>query len=150
MDSSQKETDEDLRIFEKLAGKKKIILFNKADLPQKMDTDSIRNKHKEIPALDISSLTGKNIQRLKEIMHAQFVPTPGQGKDIILHLRQKLALENILSSLKEGDRLQQEGYPEEIVAEEIRKTIPQIGELTGEIHSEEIIDAIFSRFCVGK
>jgi tRNA modification GTPase len=150
MDSSQKETDEDLRIIKKLAGKRKIILFNKADLPQKMDKDSIRKKHKEIPALDISALTGKNIPRLKEILHTQFVPAPGQGKDIILHLRQKLALENILSSLKEGGRLQQEGYSEEILAEEIRKTIPQIGELTGEIHSEEIIDAIFSRFCVGK
>jgi len=150
LDSSQKETDEDLHIFEKLAGKKKIILFNKTDLPQKMDTDSIREKHKEIPSLDISALTGKNIPRLKEIMHAQFVPTQGHEKDIILHLRQKLALENILSSLKEGARLQREGYPEEILAEEIRKTIPQIGELTGEIHSEEIIDSIFSQFCVGK
>jgi tRNA modification GTPase len=150
LDVSRRATKKDLWLIEQFPEKKKILLFNKTDLPQKMETDSIKKKHAGIPSLDISALTGKNIQRLKDVMHTHFVPSQKQAKDIILHLRQKLALESILASLKEGARLLQEGHPEEILSEEIRKTIPKIGELTGEIRSEEIINAIFSRFCVGK
>jgi tRNA modification GTPase len=52
--------------------------------------------------------------------------------------------------LIKGERLLKEGYPEEICVEEIRKTTPLIGQLTGEIRSDEVIDNIFRRFCVGK
>jgi tRNA modification GTPase len=150
LDASKKITNEDLRLIEQFPDKRKILLFNKTDLLRKMDTASFKKKHKGIPSLDISALTGKNIQKLKEAMHSHFIPSRNRAKDIILHLRQQLALESILSSLKEGERLLREGYPEEIFSEEVRKTIPKIGELTGNIRSEEIINAVFSRFCVGK
>ena len=63
---------------------------------------------------------------------------------------QKLLLEAILDCLIDGQRLLKEGHLEEIYAEEIRKTIPLIGQLTGEIRMDDIIEDIFSRFCVGK
>ena len=150
LDASRKATAEDMRLIENYSDKKKIILFNKADLPRKLDTKKMRKTYKNIPALDISALSGRNMLRLKQTMHSLFVPSPAQAQEVILHHRQKLALVNILSSLKEGARLLKEGFPEEILTEELRKTLPQIGELTGDIRSEEIINAIFSRFCVGK
>ena len=84
------------------------------------------------------------------MIHELFVPTQEHEEGIILHLRQKLLLEDILACLVEGKHLSGEGYPEEICAEEIRKTIPLIGQLTGDIQVDEIIENIFSRFCIGK
>jgi tRNA modification GTPase len=103
-----------------------------------------------LPVLEISALKGKNLGKLKEMICEFFVPSQKQGEEVILHLRQKLLLEDILCCLVEGKRLLEEGYPEEIYVEETRKSIPLIGQLTGEIRVDEIIEDIFSRFCVGK
>jgi len=77
-------------------------------------------------------------------------PSKGKQDDVVLHLRQKLFLEEMLSGLKRSRALQREGHPEEIVAEELRGVLPAVGRLTGEIRAGEVIDDIFGRFCVGK
>jgi tRNA modification GTPase len=120
------------------------------DLPQKMDKTKVRVKTETIPVLDVSALKGTNLDKLKRMISKSFLPTQADGKDIILHLRQKLLLEDIEAFLIKGQNLLKEGYPEEIYVEEIRKTAPLIGQLTGEIRSDEIINDIFRRFCVGK
>jgi len=150
LDSSRREIAEDFRLIEKFKEKKTLLLFNKMDLPQKMKKVKVKAKTNKIPSLDISALKGTNLDKLKTMVAKFFLPTQEEGKDIILHLRQKLVLEDIEASLIKGQRLLKEGYPEEVYAEEIRNAVPLIGQLTGEIRSDEIIDDIFRRFCVGK
>lgn len=150
LDSSRKESPEDYKLIAKFKDKKTLILFNKMDLPLKMDKERIKAKAKNIPFLDISALRGTNLEKLKEMIPEFFLPRKEEEKDVILHLRQKLLLEDILSFLIKGNRLLKESYPEEMYAEEIRKALPLLGQLTGEIRSDEIINDIFSRFCVGK
>lgn len=150
LDASQKESHEDYKLIEKFRKKKTILLFNKNDLPQKMNIEKIRKTERNFPSLKISALKGTNLEKLKLMIHELFVPTQEQDEGIILHLRQKLLLEDILACLVEGKHLIGEGYPEEICAEEIRKIIPLIGQLTGNIRVDEIIENIFSRFCIGK
>ncbi|MGD8534582.1 MAG: tRNA uridine-5-carboxymethylaminomethyl(34) synthesis GTPase MnmE, partial [Candidatus Aminicenantes bacterium] len=96
------------------------------------------------------ALKGTNLKKLKDKIYRLFIPDQEQDNEVILHLRQKLILDEILDSLIEGQSLLKQGYPEEIYAEEIRKTIPLIGQLTGGIRADDIINDIFSRFCVGK
>ncbi len=127
-----------------------LLLFNKIDLPPKMNTERLKKLAHPNPALEISALKGTNLKKLKEKIYKLFVPTSEKDEEIILHLRQKLILEEILDALIEGQNLIKEGYPEEIYAEEIRKVIPLIGQLTGEIRADDIINDIFNRFCVGK
>ena len=150
LDSSQRESSEDLKLIKKFKNKKTILLFNKIDLPQKMSKKIVKSRAESLPMLEISALKGTNLEKLKEMICEFFVPDQKHGEEIILHLRQKLLLENILDCLVGGKRLLKEGHPEEIYAEEIRKTIPLIGQLTGEISTDDIIQDIFSRFCVGK
>jgi tRNA modification GTPase len=149
-DASQKETPEDLRLIKKFKDKKTIFLFNKIDLPQKMNKVKVQNEEKSRPALEISALKGINNDNLKEMIHDLFVPNQKQEEEVVLHLRQKLILEDISNCLTEAQRLLEGGYPEEVYSEEIRKSIPFIGQLTGEIRTDDIIEDIFSRFCVGK
>jgi tRNA modification GTPase len=150
LDASRGESPDDFKLIKKFKDKKTILLLNKVDLPQKMNKQNIKNRAESLPTLEISALKGTNLGKLKEMIYEFFVPGQKQGEEVILHLRQKLLIEDILTSLIDGQRLLKEGHSEEVYAEEIRKTIPLIGELTGEIHTDDIIEDIFSRFCVGK
>lgn len=150
VDTSLKESPEDFKLIKKLKNKKTFLLFNKIDLSQKMNKENLKNLVKPMPTLEISALKRTNLGKLKEMIYEFFVPNKKQGEEVILHLRQKLLLEEILDRVIDGQRLLKESYPEEVYAEEIRKTIPLIGQLTGEIRTDDIIEDIFSRFCVGK
>jgi len=149
-DSSRRETAEDLALLKRFKDKKAILVFNKADLARNIDERKIRRLAGRTPAIEVSALKKTNINRLKDMIFECFAPSAEGGEDMLLHLREKIALEEILGFLQAGlDRLRR-GYPDEIYAEEIRKALPLIGRLTGEIKADEVIENIFNRFCVGK
>lgn len=150
LDSSQKADVKDFSFLDKFSNKKKIIIFNKSDLPRSMNLAKIRNKTGGSPTIELSALKKLNIDRLKDLIYTTFIPEFQENEEIIFHLRQKIVLEEIEKALIKAKQLHQDGYSAEIYIEEIRKTLPLIGQLTGEIHTEEILDNIFSRFCVGK
>jgi tRNA modification GTPase len=150
LDTSRRESDEDLRLLKKFNDKKAVLLFNKSDLSVKMDVEKIQQLHKNMPSLSISALKGTNLASLKKLIYSLFVPRKEAKGEVLLHLRQKLLFEDIHSCLKKTKNMIEEGYPEEIYVEEIRKIIPLIGSLTGEIQDEDVLKRIFSNFCVGK
>jgi tRNA modification GTPase len=150
LDSSQKASPEDYRLIRKYRNQKIILLHNKCDLPSKMDIKKTIKLGSGMPHLEISALNRTNIEKLKEQIHSLFVHNDIKGNEIILHLRQKLLLEDIQTALLEALSALKEGFPEEIIVEEIRKIQPLIGQMTGEIGVDEILDNIFSRFCIGK
>jgi tRNA modification GTPase len=150
LDSSQEVTPEDLGLIQKYRSKKSLLLMNKIDLPRRMDVKNIHDKAPAIPLLEISALKGTNLEGLKGKIAEIFIPGQDLSQDIILHLRQKLLLEDIKSGLEKGAQLLEEGHSEDIYGEAIRRIIPTIGQLTGEIRSEDIMTDVFRRFCVGK
>ena len=150
LDTSQKADKEDLLFLDKFPHKKKILVFNKMDLSRGMDLEKIRIKSPDSPWIEISALKKINIEKLKYLIYETYIPAFRENEEIVFHLRQKLILEEIEKALIEGKQMLQDGYSAEIFVEEIRKTLPLIGHLTGEINTEEILENIFSRFCVGK
>jgi tRNA modification GTPase len=150
LDGSRETTSADLNLVQRFRDKKGILVFNKSDLPRKIDRNKCRSVNRKNRWIEVSALKGTNLSRLEEIIHETFVPAKGTGEDIILHLRQKSLLEQIRNGLDTAVHLLQEGHSEEICAEEVRRVFALIGQLTGEIRIDEVIDDIFSRFCVGK
>ncbi len=150
LDASRKEKAEDLSLIEKFKQKKAILVFNKADLPRKADVGKIKRLAGVWPSLDVSALEKTNIDRLKAMVYQRFVPRFKQGEEMISHLWEKTALEEVLGFLEDGLSLARRGYSDEIFAEEIRKTLPLIGRLTGEIRADDVMNEIFSKFCLGK
>lgn len=150
LDASRGETQEDLSLIRKHMDQKTIIAFNKSDLPVKMNTDKIKKIASDLPCITISALKGNNIPQLKELIHTFFKPDEAKGKEIILHLRQKLLLEKIHNTLLAGLTALKNGYSEEVWAEDIRQALPHLGQLTGEIRPDDVLEDIFSRFCIGK
>lgn len=150
MDTSRRQTKEDLDLLKLYPEKTRLIVFNKIDLPQKMNKSQIKKASGDSPSIEISALRGTNLNKLQNKIHRLFVPQNNFGDEVILHQRQKILLEEVLSVLKRSLQLLKEGQTEEMIAEELRKSLPATGELTGEIRTEEVLQNIFNRFCIGK
>ncbi|MCX6568901.1 MAG: tRNA uridine-5-carboxymethylaminomethyl(34) synthesis GTPase MnmE [Candidatus Aminicenantes bacterium] len=150
LDASRRESDEDERLVRKYRTKKMLLVFNKSDLPLKIDRRRIRELGGDPPAIDVSALKGRNIDKLRGAIRGQFAPGLAKEEDVILHARQKDILQAVLDALRRAAGLLAKGHSIELYAEEIRGCLPLIGELTGQVRIDEVIDDIFGRFCVGK
>lgn len=150
IDASRPANEEDERLIKKYQGKKSIVVLNKCDLPRKIAGARIRKMAGASPIVEVSALKGRNIDRLRSRLRSSFVPGPGQEEEIVLHARQKDSLVAVHEALGRAQGLLTKGHSEEFAAEELRTALARIGELTGEVRTEEILDEIFGRFCVGK
>lgn len=150
LDASRKETREDFELLEKFSQKRIILVFNKADLEPKISMEKILAAAPETPWMKVSALTGKNLEELKKIMLQTFSPPAEKQEEIILHHRQKNLIENMKQNLERARQILEERHGEELVAEAIKEVLPAIGQLTGELSSQEILEEIFNRFCIGK
>jgi tRNA modification GTPase len=150
LDASRKLGAEDERLLKGFRDKRSVIVVNKTDLPRKLDKNRVAALAGASPLLEISALKGKNLERLRRTLSAHFSPRPQAENETILHERQKDRLQGILEALRRADALLAGRHSEEMPAEEIRTAIGLIGELTGEVRSDEVLAGIFDRFCVGK
>jgi len=150
LDSSRQENEDDLALVRKYRGERTILLWNKTDLPPKIRRERIRPEAAGLPQLEISALRGTNLPLLKEKIHGLFVPDRSGGDEVILHLRQKLVLEEMRTAFESALDVLEQGHSEEVLAEEIRSVLPLIGQLKGEIRADDVLEDIFGRFCVGK
>jgi len=149
-DGSRPLEPEDNNLISRFKNKKGLMLLNKIDLPGSLTLNRLQKLNPGQPALEISALKSTNLARLKNLLHSHFVPQIQRGQEVILHLRQKLTLSEILEILRAAREGIKMGAPEEITAEEIRRILPLISRLTGEIQADDVIEDIFGRFCVGK
>jgi tRNA modification GTPase len=149
-DGSRPAGREDARLLERFWNHDIIIIINKIDKPRKFERAVICHSAGDIPVVEISALKGLNLDVLKKRIHGLFVSSSRGREDMVLHSRQKIILGEMLEVLEAARCAFLDGQSEEVGAEELHKAIPIIGRLTGEIKVREVIDDIFSMFCVGK
>ena len=139
--------------FEKLlpANKKVIFVINKIDLNDKA-LPELTGKYKHIPVVKISALQNEGIQELKQaILHVCIAELNIENSPVIPNLRHKKALEQAVIGLEAILTELEGGKPEEeTLAFEIKQTVDALGNITGETASVDILDIIFSNFCIGK
>ncbi|OGD18958.1 MAG: tRNA uridine-5-carboxymethylaminomethyl(34) synthesis GTPase MnmE [Candidatus Aminicenantes bacterium RBG_16_63_16] len=150
LDASRPETPADLRLLKRFRGRKAIVVFNKSDLTRRIDRPACANARPAAPWVEVSALKGTHVDRLKALIGTTFVPDRRAGEEVVLHQRQELLLSEISEALGAGLELLREGHSEELCAEEVRRALRLVGQLTGEVRADEVIQGIFSRFCVGK
>jgi tRNA modification GTPase len=149
LDASRRESEEDEKLLRNYRAKKILLVLNKTDLPRRIDLPRIRKLAPGSPLVEVSALKGTNVDKLRAEIRALFGPKPGIETDIILHLRQKDCLQGILDSLRRAAALAGR-HADEVCAEEIRGAMRFVGELTGEVRTDEVLAEVFGRFCVGK
>jgi tRNA modification GTPase len=149
-DASRPASSADLALAGSFPDKKAVFVLNKSDRPCRFDVRSVQIRRCSTPTISISALRGDNIAALRELVQATFGARQRQEPDAVLHLRQKIILEEIRDSLAGATGTLAGGFRAEILAEELRPALAGIGRLTGQVSSDEVIASVFGRFCLGK
>ncbi len=98
----------------------------------------------------ISAATGEGLPALIAALSREAESALGQGDALLTRERHRLALERAHHSLAAGRGLLAEGGPLELAAEEVRLASRAVGEITGRVDVEDVLDRLFSSFCIGK
>lgn len=149
-DDSRAFEDEDREILELIKNKQAIILLNKVDLGKNnIDDNKVFGEKKVIK---FSTLTEKGLDELYKTISEMFSLNEIEVNDgeLITNMRQKQHIDNAIIALNEAYRTLDEGMPIDISAISIKEILEELGEITGQNVSEDIINEIFSKFCLGK
>ena len=138
-------TADERMILEKIRDKNHIIIVNKTDLEKKLDTSELDNP------IYISIKDDKNIDEIKDRIKKLFNLEKIETGDLtyLTSARSKAILRQVLDSVSDV-REGIDNYPIDIVEIDLKKIWDLLGDIIGENYSEELLDELFSRFCVGK
>lgn len=146
--------DEDLAILEGLAGKKVVIAANKKDLPD-VKTDEAERAFAGMPITFISALREEGIEELKDSVFREIAGHPAGAHsvahgELVASVRHRDCLEKSSRALKRALEAAGSGHPREFLAADLREAIDSLGSITGETTPDDVLDLIFSTFCIGK
>lgn len=150
LDLSRELDEEDRQIIEYIKNKKYIILLNKSDLGGKIDKDHIKNINSKC-VIETSAKTGEGIDKLKECIRELFFKGEVRSKDILItNTRHKEALIKAKKNCIQGLEALKNTAAIDLASIDIRNAWTNLGEITGDTLEEDIINKIFSQFCLGK
>lgn len=143
---------EDLRILEILKNKNSIILLNKIDeADNKLENDyNIKQINK--PVIKISAKTKQGLENLYEQILKMFKLSEIEINDgeVITNIRHKNQIRKAIDALEQAKQGLEQEMPIDIIAVSLKEALEDLSEITGENVSEDIINNIFSKFCLGK
>ncbi len=152
LDNSKDLTEEDKEILKLSESKNSIILLNKVDLKEKKleKSEELKKINKKI--IKISAKNGSGIEELyNEIENMfQIKNLETDGEIIITNIRHKNQIEYAINNINEAIDAVKNNLPIDIISISIKQTLEDLGKITGENVSEDIINEIFSKFCLGK
>lgn len=151
IDASKELTKEDIEILEFVNPKKTIIILNKMDLGTKLD-ENTSNLRQFKNIIKISALKQEGIEELYKIITEMFnLNEIDLDNDIVItNERHKVQIQKAIKNLAKAKMSLDENMPIDIVAISLRDVLEDLGEISGEVATEEILNEIFSRFCLGK
>jgi len=137
----------DEEIMGLLYGKTVVVAANKSDLPLRAEFDKML-----WPIVSTSALTGDGLDTLEEKMVEVALGGRVIRSDAFLvsNVRQKEALRKAGESLSQARQSLQNGMPDDFMTIDLTAALNALGEITGETITEDLLEIIFSRFCIGK
>ena len=149
LDGSEALTEEDREIMGRTTGRKRVIVINKIDRGDRITKDLTAQND---PMVRISALKGEGIETLKKTIRQSIIgqEMKWEGEATAGNLRHKTALEGARKELDNFFEAVQQRLPLEIQALHLRGAADLLGEITGAVTTEDILDRIFSEFCIGK
>ena len=150
VDSSKPFENEDTLIVEAILGREFMVISNKSDLPQVLRLPA---QIESEPVVRISARDGGGIEELREAIFSRFIRGESlDGRDFtaLSQVRHRDALDRAQKSLLSFLESFAAGMPLEIVSLDLRDALTALGEVTGETTTDDILDQIFTRFCIGK
>ncbi|UCF58018.1 MAG: tRNA uridine-5-carboxymethylaminomethyl(34) synthesis GTPase MnmE [Deltaproteobacteria bacterium] len=152
LDQSRPLNRDDLNILAKAEKNKSLILLNKIDLAPRINQEDLNRALNGMPVVTISALTGEGIDDLRRAIrdHVMAGDVDTTSSHLAPNLRHRTALIEASKYFKNAFRSMRVGLPLEVIALDLNSGLEALGEIIGETTNEEIIEKIFSEFCLGK
>lgn len=153
LDRSAELDDLDLKVVERARAKKHLVVLNKSDLERRLETRKLYRVVDPASVVETSARNGTGMDRLGDAVF-EILSGSESGLDasetVLTNLRHKNSMKRSLDHLRAFlDLLGKNEYPE-ILSVDLRSSMNSLGEITGEVTTEDIVGRIFSRFCIGK
>ena len=150
LDNSRGLDDEDKEIINFIKDKKYIVLLNKMDLESKIDKEALKELNSKY-IIEISAKTGSGLDKFKEVIKELFFSGKVASKDVMItNTRHKEALIRARESLEASKNALDNTFAIDLASIDLRNAWKSLGEINGDTVEEDIIDKIFSKFCLGK
>lgn len=151
VDASEPLNADDVRIMEFIQGKKAIVLLNKTDLPPAVTQQLLEEKTGQ-PVLPVSMKKQEGLEALSDLVQKLFEHQEIRmnAEVIITSARHAALLRNAEQALSEVLRSIEMGLPEDFFTIDLMRAYTELGYILGEEVSEDLVNEIFSKFCMGK
>lgn len=151
-DTSTELSKEDLHIIDLIKDKDVIVLLNKSDLPSKINEKDIIKNLPNKRIINTSIANDEGVETLEEAIEEMFLTSEVNIKDsiIVSNVRHKDQLLKAKSNIEEALNSIDISMPLDCIEVDIKYCWENLGEITGDTVGEDIIDKIFSEFCIGK
>ncbi|MCY4613094.1 MAG: tRNA uridine-5-carboxymethylaminomethyl(34) synthesis GTPase MnmE [Nitrospira sp.] len=153
LDGAEGVTDEDRAVFDTYGSQRHLLVMNKMDLPESQAFDATLLPVKDGTAfVKVSAKTGEGLDHLTSVIQSVCLKEGLEATPSVLvtRLRHKASLEQAHCSIEEAMRSLERKESGECVALDIRAALDALGEITGAVSTEDILDRIFQDFCIGK
>ena len=149
VDGSEPLQEEDQEIASLLNEKPSLLVINKNDLPQLASIDGLLP---QVLYLSVSALTGEGLGELEEAILDTIFSGRVVASDapLVTNPRHKQALQSALEHLLNVEGARKEALPADFLAIDLHGAVNALGEITGETATEDLLQLIFSEFCIGK
>jgi tRNA modification GTPase len=149
VDGSERLQAEDWDIAQMAERRPVVVVVNKRDLPLAADLQGFLPS---APRVRVSALTGEGLEELKEVvldqaLGGEVVPSDGI---LVTSVRHKEALARAVERVRAARTTLRAGLPADFVTIDLRAALDALGEITGQTVAPDMLDSIFSRFCIGK
>jgi len=162
VDGSEELTDQDKSLIQEQDQKKCVVILNKVDLPLRIslvELDSLLTLGSLHPSclpprkiVKLSAKTGQGMDDLRRAIHdmCQVGQLESSDSVLITKLRHKILLEQAREALGKSLSSVEQKMAGECIALDLRSAIESLGEITGEVSTDDVLDRIFKEFCIGK
>jgi tRNA modification GTPase len=152
LDGNRKVENEDKEIMEKIKEKETIACINKIDLEQKIERNIINKRLGRRKIIEISALVGTGINKLEKEIKRTVLGDINYNIEnkIIVNARHKKILKEVKKILEDSKKAMKDKMSEEFPSSDLKNAYDLLGEIVGEKTGEELLNKIFSKFCIGK
>ncbi len=150
LDGSSPLTDEDMEVIARVRGRKGLIVINKSDLQQRISRAEASGHLPDLRQVEVSALTTQGLEELKAALRDCFLDSATEPEIVVTNVRHKASLDRARANLVEARQAIDQGLPPDIVAVDLQEARDSLEEIIGTVTNDDILDRIFSQFCIGK
>jgi tRNA modification GTPase len=153
LDSSEPLHESDRRLLRKTDDRPSLVILNKRDLESRTSVDEVRSLSGKRTVVEMSAKTGEGLEGLRRALAGclrELASEEGGESSILINARHADALRRALAALERARENVALGGALDMLAADLREALAALGEITGQTVTDDVLDRIFSSFCIGK